>query len=274
MTRDPLPHNYCAVLSYDGTAYHGWQRLRDHPTVQAAVELALERCVGLPVPVRGAGRTDRGAHAEGQVAGFALAEKLPTDELLQGINRALPADIRALAVHAMPTGFHVRSSAVEKTYEYRIVNSDTDSAARTAHPPTRAWHLELPLDLGRIRAAAQLLIGRHDFASFATKPRFKQRSTVRELRQADVQRRDGLIVMTFRADSFLNHMVRNMVSALTRVGDGRYEPKRIATIIEARQRSASPGSAPACGLYMMKVRYDPPLRSAPEMEPPMGAGGR
>lgn len=257
MAKDPAGHNYCAVLSYDGTAYYGWQRLRDKPTLQAAVEVALEKATGAQVPVRGAGRTDRGAHAEGQVAGFALAEPQPVEALMQDLNRALPTDIRALAVHAMPPDFHVRTSAVEKTYEFRIVNSE--SGAHVAPPPTRAWHLERPLDLDCMRVAAQHLIGRHDFASFATKPRFKQRSTERELHHADVLCRDGLIVMTFCANSFLNHMVRNMVCALTRVGDGRYEPSRIAAILQAKQRSASPGSAPACGLYMMKVRYEPPL---------------
>ncbi len=248
-------NNYCVVLSYDGTAYYGWQRLRDQPTLQGAVERALEEYVGEPVPIRGASRTDRGAHAEGQVAGFALQQARPTEQILQGLNDALPTDIRAHAVHAMPPDFHVRMSALEKTYEYRIVNSGD----RTDYTKARAWHLEHPVDVDRMQTAAQRLIGQRDFASFATKPRFKQRSTVRDLRSADVECRDGLIVLTFRANSFLNHMVRNMVAALMRVGDGRYEPAKITTILDAKQRSASPGSAPACGLYLMRVLYEPPL---------------
>ena len=122
-----------------------------------------------------------------------------------------------------------------------------------------SWHLERPVDVERMAAASQHLVGQHDFASFATKPRFKQRSTERDLRQADVRLRDGLIEMTFRANSFLNHMVRNMVGALVRVGDGRSEPKEMPSILAASRRSASPGSAPACGLYLMSVLYEPPL---------------
>jgi tRNA pseudouridine38-40 synthase len=257
MTESPTTHNYCVVLSYDGTQYFGWQRLRDQPTLQGTVERALEACAGVPVPIRGAGRTDRGAHAEGQVASFALAESRSITELTDDLNRALPADVRALSIHHVPPEFHARTSAVEKTYEYRI--AIRGSGAGVALAPTRAWHLDRSLDVDSMNAAAQDLVGRRDFASLGTQPRFKQRSTVRQIRLAGVERRDGLIAITIRADSFLNHMVRNIVSALVRVGDGRSDVGRIAQILDARQRSASPGSAPACGLYLMNVRYEPPL---------------
>lgn len=249
-------HSYAVVLAYDGRPFFGWQRLRDKPTVQGAVETAIEQAFGERVAVRGAGRTDRGAHAEGQVAGFELARAVEPVELARRLDDALPESIRTRGVHSVAQGFHVRDSAVGKLYEYRIVN-------RHALPPAldrRVWHVPAALDVAAMARASRALVGVHDFASFATRPRFKQKSTVRDMRAIDIERDGDDIVLRFHANSFLMHMVRNLVRALVKVGQRRYAPEQIPTILAARDRAASPGTAPASGLYLIRVLYaDGPL---------------
>ncbi len=245
---------YRLTLAYDGRDFFGWQRLKDKPTVQGSIEAAIERSFGQRVTVQGAGRTDRGAHAEGQVASFALTEAVTTGDLVEGCNTALPPSIRALEAAEVAPGFHARSDAIGKDYEYRI-GDRPDLAGRI-------WLARRPLELSAMQRAIGALVGTHDFASFATKPRFEQRSTECTLSRATVDVSDGVTLLRFSADRFLMHMVRNMVGAVAKVGEGRYAPSRIAEILAARDRSASPGSAPASGLYLMRVHY-----------PGEGAGG-
>ena len=242
---------YCAVLQYDGRNYYGWQRLREHPTLQAAVELAIERSFAQRVLVVGAGRTDRGAHAEGQVVGFRLTEQHAAAAVAETLNRQLPDDIRVTECRDVPASFHARNSAIGKIYEYRIITTPQLPSAKAG----RVWHLPGQLDVMLMRQAARALVGRRDFASFATKSRLARGSSIRHLQQATIDEHGSEIVLQFCADSFLYHMVRNIVRALVKVGQGRVAPDRIAGILTAGDRAASPGSAPASGLYLMQVIY-------------------
>lgn len=246
------PSPYRVILSYDGRSYFGWQRLRDKPTIQGALEAAIATAFGESVAVEGAGRTDRGAHAEGQVATFRLQAGLPAEELRTRLNEALPADIRIVDAAVAEAGFHARTSAISKDYAYRIANREQirDELAG------RVWHLRRgTLDTAAMAAALPSLVGRHDFASFATPSKHARGPTVRHMRACELEVSGDVIVLRFHADSFLTHMVRNIVRAVVKVGEGRYRPERIAEILRAANRAASPGSAPASGLYLMKVHY-------------------
>lgn len=250
--------SFAIKLAYDGRAYHGWQRLKDLPTVQGAVEAAIEASSGQRVAVAGAGRTDRGAHADGQVATFALQGPLTAGEVSAMLDGALPTDIHRLATAAVPPDFHARTSAIGKTYRYEIANLPVLAPAQVG----RIWQVPEALATAPMEAALRALVGEHDFASFATKSRFKRSSTVRTIFSADMKVEAQQISLRFRANSFMNHMVRNMVRAVVKVGQGRYQPADIAEILAARRRAASPGTAPASGLYLEHVDYPAPYDTA------------
>lgn len=213
----------------------------------AVLEAFGEKCA-----VAGAGRTDRGAHAEGQVAAFSLESPRSPDEVIDGLNEALPPDIRVRSVEEVIDDFHPRESAVTKTYAY--VMAVTDDMPEEMEG--RMWQLRRPVDAEAMREAAHVLVGRHDFRSFATKTKFDQKSTTREVTAIDVEANDELITLTITADGFLNHMVRNIVRALVKVGEGTWTPEELAEALAAKDRAASPGSAPAHGLYLVEVFYD------------------
>lgn len=260
-------HPYCVVVAYDGRPFHGWQRLQEHPTVQAELEAAIERVFSERVMVQGAGRTDRGAHAEGQCAGFRLSREVPPDQIQAALNDALPEAVRIQETRSVSTDFHARTSAVGKLYEYRIANTPEIPASLVG----RVWHVPKKLDVAAMERAVGALVGKQDYASFATKPKHRRKSTVCEVFDAGLRTDGDRITFYFHADSFLMHMVRNMVRALVKVGEGRYEPARIAEILEAKDRSASPGSAPASGLYLVRVFYDDDVMSAEAGVPSVGS---
>ncbi len=251
---------YSVVLEYDGREYYGWQRLKDKPTIQGAMESAIEIVFGQRPMVQGAGRTDRGAHARAQVAGFRLREDCRPADLPARLNEVLPADIRVRSARREDESFHARSSAVGKEYEYRIFNA----AELPADLQGRVWYVPESLDVEAMRVALPALIGRHDFASFATRPKFKQKSTVRDLRMAQLERQGSLLVFRFQADSFLTHMVRNLLRLIVKVGEGRVLPAQVRPILQAKNRAAAPGSAPASGLYLMRVFYPEAVLSSDE----------
>jgi len=242
---------YACVLEYDGRAYHGWQRLKDRPTIQAALERAVLAACSERVKVHGAGRTDRGAHATGQVAGFRLETATDPDALVLALNGVLPDDIRILSARTVPAAFHPRESAVAKRYEYRI----HDAGSLPADLEGRVWKVRSRLDAHAMRACLPALRGRHDFASFITPSRFGRRTTARELRLAELEREGPQVFLAFEADGFGYHMVRNLVRLIAKVGEGRLAPDEVAGILAARDRQASPGSAPASGLYLARVDY-------------------
>lgn len=254
--------SYRAVIAYDGRDFFGWQRLANKPTVQEAVERALTEAFNEQTPAQGAGRTDRGAHADGQVASFHLTQAYEADEIKILLNENLPGSIRIMDVQAVANDFHARMSAVGKEYAYVIWND----AELPEERRNRVWHVPEPLSFEAMEEAMPDLVGKHDFASFATKTRFAQKSTERELYFTEISRDDELITFRFQGDSFLNHMVRNLVRALVKVGEGKYKPSKIGEILRAKNRSASPGSAPASGLFLMHVFYPEDTNAAEQSE--------
>ena len=251
---------YRMTLSYDGRPYFGWQRHREHPTIQGLLEGAIESAFGMRSAVQGSGRTDRGAHANGQVATVALAPGLETERALEALNARLPDDIRILEFAEAPPGFHARDAAVSKTYRYVIWNAPACPAAKVG----RVWHIPGRLDVAAMRQACPAFLGQLDFASFATRPNFKQATTVRHLQHIDLRAEGPQIEITMRADGFLYKMVRNIVRAIVKVGEGRTSLSQLNQIIAAKNRRAAPGTAPASGLYLDAVAYDPP--AIPETE--------
>lgn len=238
------------VIEYDGTGYAGWQRQPDRPTVQAVLEDRLQRITQTRHSVIGAGRTDAGAHALGQVASFQTDKSLSPEAWLRALNGLLPPDISVRTVDLAPPDFHARYAARAKHYEYRILNRPE----RSALDRTRAWHLYAPLDLNAMQEAASLLIGRHDFSSFQGHPTDTKNPTC-DLRRLQVLREGELILVEAIADRFLKQMVRVIVGTLAEVGQGKRQPAALKDVLEARDRRAAGFTAPAHGLYLMRVDY-------------------
>lgn len=238
------------VLEYDGTQYAGWQRQLNAPTIQAAVEEALAAIAQTRLTIIGAGRTDAGVHAFGQVASFRTDRGLSQREWLRALNAHLPADISALSVEAVPDHFHARYSANGKLYEYHLMNR----SERAPLLRERAWMLYKPLDFAAMTEAAACLTGSHDFSSFETAPTDNENPQCR-LQQADLRRQGDLIILSFYADRFLKQMVRSMVGTLVEVGQGKRTAADMRTVLAARARAAAGRTAPAHGLYLVRVDY-------------------
>jgi tRNA pseudouridine38-40 synthase len=261
-----MPH-WKLTLAYDGTDFHGWQVQPGLPTVQGSLARAIAHVTGETVLPQGSGRTDTGVHALGQVASFSLAAPIPPANLLRALNRALPPSIRVLrAVHVDPE-FHARHSALRKTYEYRIfprVPAARDQPDNICPPflAPYAWDCPWHIDLARAQQAAALVIGEHDFTSFAaTDPevrageRAEPRSAVRRIFCSRWQEENGLAVYRVTGSGFLHHMVRNLVGTFVDAATGRIAADAIPGILEARDRSAAGQTAPACGLFLVSVEY-------------------
>ncbi len=243
--------NYCLIVSYDGRNYFGWQRHGDKPTVQYTLEQAVEQLFSLRSAVRGAGRTDRGAHANGQVVSVALPAGLQVDELKDQLNEVLAGTVRVVKVSNVSDEFHACDSAIGKCYRYVIWNSKKLPAERDG----RVWHVKSPLKVEAMVDACSVFEGEHDFASFATRPNFKQQDTTRIVSRAVMSYDLPLITFDIYANGFLYKMVRNIVRAIVKVGEGRYSHDDLHCILAAKERKASPGTAPASGLYLEKVYY-------------------
>lgn len=250
-----LERNVAMLVAYDGRPFHGWQRHPGRPTVQGTIEAALSEVLGGERLIEGSGRTDRGVHADGQVA----TTRIPADTDLQALGEALHArlapDVHLHAIEDVPDGVHARTSATAKTYRYEIFQG----AALPAELELRVWHVKRPLAWEPMAEAARHLVGTHDFATFAANAGFDRGSTVRTMHAARVAAEGPRITVWLEADGFLYKMVRTVLRALARVGEGRARPNDVAHALAARDRAASPGAAPASGLYLESVRYDPPL---------------
>lgn len=240
------------VLRYDGRAYFGWQRHGDKPTVQRALEDALSQVLEQACVVQGSGRTDRGAHAEGQVASVQLPAPADLPSLMERANQVLPPDIRILSVEPAAADFHARASARGKAYRYEIWNAKHCPAEHVG----RVWHVRGKLDPGAMAEACPVLVGEHDYVSFATRPNFEQKSTRRHLHRVVLTSALPRISISFVADGFLYKMVRNLVRGIVRVGEGRWTKDDLERALHARDRASSPGSAPASGLVLDEVFYD------------------
>lgn len=241
---------YCLTLSYDGTRYKGWQRLPGSLTVQGRVEAALSEIFAEPIEIDGSGRTDAGVHAMGQVASF-TAPELPIQRILPRLRHLLPGDIGAVSIRYAPDRFHARLNAVEKTYIYRVWNSELpDVFGRHYRTP-----IPQPLDEEKMRQAAAYLLGEHDFLAFCSNRHFKK-SSVRELKQLELLRRGEELRFVLTADGFLYNMVRILVGTLLEVGLHKREPESLPAVLQGRRRELAGETAPALGLWLWEVRYD------------------
>jgi tRNA pseudouridine38-40 synthase len=238
------------ILEYDGTNYAGWQRQLGQPTVQAAVEEALAMVAQERIPVVGAGRTDAGVHAVGQVASFRSERSLTAADWLRALNGLLPKDICVRSVQQALDEFHARYSAIGKLYEYRILNRPERSALERE----RAWHLRKKLDVAAMREAAAALIGLRDFSSFEGSPTDNTNPMCR-LERLDLHCDGDLIRIEAYADRFLRQMVRAIVGTLVEVGMGARTAGSLGGVLAARSRAAAGKTAPPHGLFLMRVDY-------------------
>jgi tRNA pseudouridine38-40 synthase len=242
---------YKIILEYDGRNFVGWQRQKNGPSVQEAVEDAIFKFCGERPRVFGAGRTDAGVHALGQVAHFDLERAAPPDTIRDAVNFHLkPAPVTVLSAETVPEAFHARLSAKERGYLYRIINRRTPLALEVG----RAWQVKVPLDEQAMHRAAQVLVGKHDFTTFRAKL-CQAKSPVKTLDELSVERRGDEIRIQARARSFLHHQVRNIAGTLALVGEGKWTEQDVAAALAARDRARGGPTAPAEGLYLTGVRY-------------------
>lgn len=244
-------NNFKLTIEYDGTAYKGWQRQAEAPSVQAELERALERMTRSAITLIGAGRTDAGVHALGQVANFRCETRLAPEEILQGLNSLLPRDIAIRECCRVPEDFHARFAAKSKRYHYRILNR----TRRAAIGRDYVWFIHRPIDVAAMAAAAECLIGRHDFKAFENtgSPRAHTRRNV--LQAHWVEEADRRLTFQIEADGFLRGMVRNMVGTLVAVGTRRLDLTAFEAILASRDRRRAGITAPARGLFLIEVKY-------------------
>lgn len=267
-----LPTAWKLVVAYDGTDFHGWQVQPGLRTVQGELARAIRKVTGEIVLPQGSGRTDTGVHAEGQTVSINLCAAIPAERLLAALNRRLPAAIRVL--HAQPSpGFHARADVVSKTYEYRILprilpRSDAGEYILLPWHARFVWDCRTPLLLQSMVAAAALVVGTHDYTSFAARdPDRATRlaepaaavSNVRTISSSTWLERDGLLLYRVTGTGFLHHMVRNLVGTFVEVGTGRRPAAWVADVLQARDRRAAGPTAPPQGLFLLNVVYDRPM---------------
>jgi tRNA pseudouridine38-40 synthase len=248
--------NLKVILSYDGTEFSGWQVQPDASTVQGTLASVIGRITGEKVLPQGSGRTDAGVHALAQVMTFVTESSVPTANFLKAMNDILPPAIRVLEVSEAPPDFHPRRSAQAKTYRYRIYRDPIC-------PPFLAryvWHYPYPLDEEAMVRAAPLVVGEHDFTSFAAADPERDRdeepaSNVRQVFCSGWQRSGEELIYNVKGSGFLHHMVRNLVGTFLLVGKKTLQVGDVTRILEARNRSAAGATAPASGLYLVSVEY-------------------
>ncbi len=260
----PPFRNIKLVLAYDGTNYHGWQEQRGVPTVQQELEKAASRILGHPLAVHGAGRTDAGVHAAGQVANFRTPNfSIPLTNFRRALNSKLPDDIAVRSANEVPAEFHASISAIGKTYCYRIFRrplKDVLLSRVTCH----YWR---PLDVEVMRRAGVRLLGKHDFRAFAYSAEQRE-NTVRTITGCQIEETPEELRISVSGTGFLYKMVRNIAGTLIEIGRGRWDDRRIDVILASRDRSYAGPTAPALGLCMMHVQYPPNAITLPPSQRP------
>lgn len=263
--------NLRLLLAYDGSDFFGWQRQAAAPTIQGCLEATLEKILGEQVRVLGSGRTDAGVHALNQVANFKTGCRIPCKNLLKALNNLLPAAVRVKEVREVSERFHARYGTRAKTYRYRIHQGPICSPFIWRF----VWHYPYPLDHARMAEAARLLEGKSDFTSFAGSSGAIHELPPQALAEAEGddwglpesmvrtvfssrllwRPRTSMLVYEIRGSGFLHHMVRNIVGTLVEVGRGKLEPRDVARILAARDRTSAGPTAPARGLCLVNVEY-------------------
>ncbi|MDZ4814845.1 MAG: tRNA pseudouridine(38-40) synthase TruA [Verrucomicrobiota bacterium] len=254
------------LIAYDGKPFAGWQSQENSVAIQDLLEKALAEIYSTRVVLHGSGRTDAGVHALGQVASFQPPSENPRltcDQLVKAINTRIPREIRIMSATQVAEGFHARFDAIGKEYHFHVV------AAQTLHPLllNRAWLVRGPLNIEAMREAAGYMLGTHDFASFAANRGHEPEDTIRTLSKVNVREQQPftpntagedtqkLIVFEVAGDGFLYKMVRTISGTLVAVGQGKIKASEVITIINAKSRSEAPMTAPADGLYLVRVNY-------------------
>ena len=246
-----MTRNIRLIVEYEGTGYAGWQFQAGLPTIQGELAAALKRLTGQEPKLIGASRTDRGVHAFGQVVNFHTESRIPPNGMLMGLNSLLPPDIAIKAVEEAGPEFDARRDARGKAYIYKLLNRGFPSAILRRF----TWFVHKPLDISLMREGALHMVGRRDFSSFMAAHSDSLHS-VREVTSVDVRDAvEGVIEIEVRGTAFLRHMVRIMAGTLVAAGSGRIAPAQIEAIIEARDRTKAPMTAPPQGLFLMKVEY-------------------
>jgi tRNA pseudouridine38-40 synthase len=242
---------YRATVAYDGTLYHGFQRqVASQTTIQGELERALLEVGGVAVAVTGAGRTDRGVHARGQVISFELQWRHGSTTLKRAINANLPLDIVLVDVAETDADFHPRYDARQRVYEYYIYNQPTRDPLVRLY----SWHVRERLQLLPMQEAASELVGSHDFATFGQPPQGD--NTIRQVYGAEWRRQDDTLVFRIEGNAFLYRMVRSIVGTLTQVGAGNWSAAEFVEAFRAADRSRAAASAPPQGLFLVSVSYE------------------
>ena len=242
---------YRALIEYDGTDYYGYQRQREEfRTIQGELERVLGRLARKPVAVTGAGRTDSGVHALGQVISFTIEWRHGVDALKRALNADLPGDIVAYHVEEATATFHPRYDARRRAYQYVVHNAPIRSPLRRLH----SWNIRQPLDLNGMNEAAAFLVGEHDFATFGLPPQGK--NTVRELFEARWRQSNEFLLFSVVANAFLYRMVRSLVGSLVNVGLQKWRVADFAEAFHACDRNRSAAAAPPQGLYLASISYE------------------
>lgn len=250
--------NYKIRVQYDGTRYKGWQRQKStDQTIQGKIEAILQKQFGRNIEIDGSGRTDAGVHAMGQVANFRLHEEEAErfggapEAITELLNAYLPEDIAVVETRIASERFHSRLNAVEKTYVYRILNSNVPNVFE------RKYMHQMPekLDVDSMRLAAKQLLGTHDFAAFCGNAKMKK-STVRTIYEIRIENIGNEVRLTYRGNGFLQNMVRILTGTLVEVGLGKRDADSMEALLNSQTRSEAGGMMPACGLTLLEVKYD------------------
>lgn len=241
---------YKVVLQYVGTRYSGWQIQKNQHTVQGKLKSAVHKLTGEDVSVVGAGRTDSGVHAVEQVAHLRLSEEMATEKLFRGLNGILPWDIRVMSIDQAPQDFHAQKNALKKRYEYRIYTGPVLPPFLHGY----VHHMTRPLNVIHMQEAAAPLCRSQDFRGFAAAST-RVKSTVRTVFLSQIEEQECHLTYQIEGDGFLHHMVRNIVGTLLEVGVGKRAPEDICKILDSKDRRMAGPTAPARGLYLMRVFY-------------------
>ncbi len=245
-----MKKNFKLIIEYDGTGSHGWQVQQEDETIQGALEAALAHMTQHPVRVNGSGRTDAGVHALAQVANFSCNTRLGPGDFIRGLNALLPDHIAIRTCEEVPLEFHARKNAKSKLYQYHILNRETPSAVGRNH----VWYLRRPLDLAAMEKATECIIGKHDFAAFEATGSARS-TTVRRVFDAQWRRNGDCLVFSIEGEGFLRRMVRNIVGTLVEVGQGKRAPDDMKAVLDSRLRAQAGVTAPAQGLFLVRVLY-------------------